>query len=279
MKKNDQFCYDDLNEYYYLSQIVELRGEQSILDSGELIQIAFCDDEKIHLELLSEYMRKYLASYNEKGCKVVIDKFKSGEQLIEAYSQGKYYDLIYLDIRMKEMNGFEAAQKIRKFDNKAMIIFVTSLSDYIINSFEYRPFWFIIKPVSEEKFIHVFSRAVIEITNIRTKKYSFFTKDYGNLSIDIEKIIYLESILRKINIYAPMNQFSYYANLSAEEEKLKKYDFVRIHRGYLVNMAYIQRINKSNVVLKNSIVLPLSERRYKSVYDEFTSYLARSSIC
>ncbi len=278
MKKHEQFCYDNFEDYY-LSQIVESRGEQSILNSGELIQIALCDDEKIYLELLTEYIKKYLASYNENGYQVVIDKYTSGEQLIEAYSQGKYYDLIYLDIRMKEINGFETAQEIRKFDNKVMIIFVTSLSDYIINSFEYRPFWFIIKPVSEEKFRHVFSRAVIEITDIRTKKYSFFTKDYGNLCIDIDKIIYLESILRKINIYAPMNQFTYYANLSDEEEKLKKYDFVRIHRGYLVNMAYIQRINKKNVVLKNSIVLPLSERRYKCVFDEFTSYLARSSVC
>ena len=64
LKKHEQFCYDNFEDYY-LSQIVESRGEQSILNSGDLIQIALCDDEKIYLELLTEYIKKYLASYNE----------------------------------------------------------------------------------------------------------------------------------------------------------------------------------------------------------------------
>lgn len=280
MEKHNQFCYDKFGSLYKYSfnQIAKPRGDFSILNSGEILQVAFCDDEKVCLDLLAGYIRKCVAFDNENNSQVIVDKFTSGEQLIEAYNQGKSYDLIYLDIKMGKMSGFDTAKEIRKLDNESMIIFVTSLADYVLNSFEYRPFWFIIKPVSEEKFRHVFNRAVVEITNIRTKKYSFFTKEYGHLCMDIDKIIYLESILRKIIIHAATEHFAFYANLSEEEEKLKKYDFVRIHKGYLVNMAYIQRINNSNVVLKNGIVLPLSERRYKCVFDEFTSYLARFSI-
>jgi len=278
LKKHNQFCYDNFGNYYYSNLIVRSRGDMPIFNAGEIIQIAFCDDEKVCLDLLVGYTKKYLSTRDNDIGQVIIDRYTSGEELLEAYKQGKYYDLIYLDIRMDKMNGFETAREIRVFDNKAMIIFVTSLGDYILNCFEYRPFWFIIKPVSEEKFIYIFNRALIEISNTRTRKYSFFTKEYGYLCLDIDKIMYLESVLRKINIYTAMEQYTYYANMSEEEEKLKKYDFVRIHKGYLVNMAYIQRINKSNVVLKNSTVLPLSERRYKYVFDSFTSYLARCSV-
>lgn len=276
LKKYIQFCYDNSGNSFY--QIAKYQNDLFVFNLGEIMQIAFCDDEKVCLDLLVGYAKKYLSSYERNIGRIVIDRFASGEELLNAYQQGKRYDLIYLDIRMEKINGFETAKEIRTLDNKAMIIFVTSLGDYILNCFEYRPFWFIIKPVSEEKFNHVFSRALMEITNIRTRKYSFFTKEYGNLCLDIDKIMYLESILRKINIYATMEQYTYYANISEEEEKLKNYDFVRIHKGYLVNMAYIRRINKNNVVLKNSIVLPLSERRHKYVFDSFTSYLARCSI-
>jgi DNA-binding LytR/AlgR family response regulator len=85
----------------------------------------------------------------------------------------------------------------------------------------------------------------------------------------------MESVLRKIVINTPTRQCTFYGGLTAEEEKLSKYDFIRIHKGYLVNMAHIQRINKTNVVLKNGQVLPLSEHRFKTVFDSFTSYLAR----
>jgi DNA-binding LytR/AlgR family response regulator len=278
LKKYKQFCYDNFGNYYYIDQIVRSRCDLPIFNAGEIMQIAFCDDEKVYLDLLVGYAKKYLSSCEKDISQVVIDRYSSGEELLEAYRQGKFYDLVYLDIRMDKINGFETAKEIRVFDDKAMIIFITSLGDYILNCFEYRPFWFIIKPVSEEKFRYVFNRALMEISNTRTRKYSFFTKEYGNLCLDIDKIIYLESVLRKINIHAAMEQYTYYANMAEEEEKLKKYDFVRIHKGYLVNMAYIQRINKSNVVLKNSMVLPLSERRYKYVFDNFTSYLARCSI-
>jgi DNA-binding LytR/AlgR family response regulator len=90
--------------------------------------------------------------------------------------------------------------------------------------------------------------------------------------------MYIESFLRRIIIYTNSEQYTNYASITAEEEKLKKYDFIRIHKGYLVNMSYIQRINKYNVILKNNVTLPLSEHRFKTVFDSFTSYLARCSI-
>lgn len=80
---------------------------------------------------------------HENDCNdVVIDCYTSGEQLIEAYESGVLYDLIYLDIKMKKVSGFDAAKVIRGYDTRAIIIFITSLKDYIFNSFEYQPFGF-----------------------------------------------------------------------------------------------------------------------------------------
>lgn len=278
MKESSDFWYDKLVEKHNFPLDNTCCNSDNNLISGGIMHIALCDDDKSYLELFLNYIKNYLAM-QEKDCEgVVIDSYTSGEQLIEAYETGKTYDLIYLDIKMKNVSGFDAAKVIRDYDTRAMIIFITSLKDYIFNSFEYRPFWFLIKPVNEERFCYVFKKAISQINDIKNRRYSFYTRDHGLISIEINRIMYLESILRKIILYTKNQQYTYYANLKEEEEKLTKYYFIRIHKGYLVNMEYIQRINKSNIVLKNNIVLPLSEHRLKVVFDSFTSYLARCSV-
>lgn len=274
LKDNQFFWYDNHNKIKNYNHILDsIRGK-----SGDCMNIAVCDDEKVFVDLFSSYIKDCVATLDDNNDEFSIESFYSGEQLLEAYNQGKHYDLLFLDIKMKSISGFEAAKVIRESDSKVIIVFITSLGDYILNSFEFKPFWFLIKPVNEDKFKHVLLKAIAEIKGNKTGEYSFFSREIGLVSLPLNRIYYLESILRRVNIYTSNQQYSCYASLTAEEQKLKKYDFVRIHKGFLVNMAQIQRINKLNVVLKNGVVLPLSEHRYKTVYDSFTSYLARCSI-
>ena len=279
MKECNDFWYDNLAEEQKLIIYDErCSSENNNLNQVDAMHIAICDDDKNYVELFLGYIKNYLALLENNCEDVVIDCYTCGEQLIEAYETGIIYDLIYLDIKMKKVSGFDAAKIIRDYDSKALIIFITSLKDYIFNSFEYQPFWFLIKPVFEEKFYHVLKQAVAQINDIKNRRYSFYTRDRGLISLEISKIMYMESILRKIILHASNQQYTYYANLKEEEDKLSKYNFIRIHKGYLVNMEYIRRINKSNIVLNNNMVLPLSEHRLKTVFDSFTSYLARYSI-
>lgn len=241
------------------------------------MRIAVCDDEKSCSELFVKYIKEHLVP-QEEVIEASIDAYFSGEELLAAYNQGKTYDILFLDIRMKKISGFDAARSIRDINQNTVIIFITSLSEYIFSSFEYKPFWFLVKPVSEDKFKHVLTKAMLEVANNKASEYSFFTRENGLLSIEISKIIYLESVLRRIVIHTTCQQYSCYATIAAEEQKLIKHNFIRVHKGYLVNMAFIQRINKTNVVLKNSEVLPISEHRFKMVFDSFTSYLARCAV-
>ena len=276
MKNFNNCWYDNIaeNQKFIFDDTI-CSSDNNNLNTVNAMHIAICDDEKSYHKIFLGYVKNYLALHENNCENVVIDCYSCGEQLIEAYETGKLYDLVYLDIKMKKVSGFDAAKIIRDYDTKALIIFITSLKDYIFNSFEYQPFWFLIKPVYEEKFNHVFKQAIAQINDKKNRRYSFYTRDRGLISLEINKIIYLESILRKITLYTSNQQYTYYANLKEEEDKLTDFNFIRIHKGYLVNMEYIQRINKSNIVLKNSMILPLSEHRLKAVFDSFTSFLVR----
>jgi len=81
-----------------------------------------------------------------------------------------------------------------------------------------------------------------------------------------------------ITIYTNMGDYIVKGRLKDEENKLKKYDFVRCHQGYLVNMQWIQAINEDGIELKNGTTVPVSRRMRKSVIDVFSNYIVGRCI-
>lgn len=242
------------------------------------MRIGICDDEKVFIDLLTKYCKNCATYVEENYGQVAIESFYSGEELLENYNPDKRFDILFLDLKMKQLNGFETARQIRAFDNKVIIIFITSLAQYVMKSFEYKPFWYLIKPVSEDNFRNIFIKALSEFASVNYREYAFRTREEGVERINIGNIIYLESISRQIRLHTTYEDFFFYAGISREEEKLSKFNFIRIHKSYLVNAQYIQRINKTSLTLKDGDTLAISERRYKAVFDFFTDYLARSSL-
>lgn len=242
------------------------------------MRIGICDDEKVFVGVIEKYLKDCMANLEEHYAQVTVECFSSGEELLAAYQESKRYDLLFLDLKMKKLNGFETAGHIRLLDNKVIIIFITSLTEYVMQSFEYRPFWYLIKPVKEEKFHNVFFKALSEYASVNHNEYAFKTREEGIERINISRILYLESISRQIRLHSLDGDYDFYASINKEEIKLLRQGFVRIHKSFLVNLFFFQRVNKSNLVLKNGETLPISERRYKDVYNAYTDYLARSSL-
>lgn len=88
-----------------------------------MLEIAVCDDET----LITAQIEKMLEEITEESVtKIEVDVFYDGSSLVEHISQGKRYDIIYLDIEMTKQNGIDAAWNIRKLDKKVLIIYVTS---------------------------------------------------------------------------------------------------------------------------------------------------------
>ena len=111
------------------------------------MRIGFCDDDRVFLELLAVYCRECLP-FVDQDEQVDAECMSSGEKLLESYRRGKTFDILFIDLKMKGLNGFETARQIRMVDNRVIIIFVTSLAHCVMKCFEYKPFWYLIKPVT-----------------------------------------------------------------------------------------------------------------------------------
>lgn len=106
------------------------------------MRIAVCDDD----ETAVSFLRELIESYPKQG--FCVDGYSSGEELLGA---GCIYDMIFLDIDMKGIDGIETARRIRAHDRKVKIVYVTSYKEYAGRAFSVHAFGYLLKPVKQEK--------------------------------------------------------------------------------------------------------------------------------
>ena len=120
-----------------------------------MITIAIVEDEEAYAKQLTEYIEKY---QQESGRRFRVIRFTDGDEIVEKYT-GEY-DIILMDIQMQFMDGMTAAEEIRKFDTKVVIMFITNMTNYAIRGYEVDAMDYVLKPVTYFSFARKLERAI-----------------------------------------------------------------------------------------------------------------------
>lgn len=121
-----------------------------------MTRIAVCEDNEIERTLLLEMIR---ALAREKELKIELEGFSSGEELIAKFMQQRY-DILFLDILMKQLDGIETGKAIRRMDAKTEIIYCTSSSDFAIEAYEVHARGYLLKPYKPDKIGEIIEKYV-----------------------------------------------------------------------------------------------------------------------
>ncbi|MCM1083506.1 MAG: LytTR family DNA-binding domain-containing protein [Clostridium sp.] len=237
-----------------------------------MLNVAICDDEIEEIERLEGILETISL---QQGIRVDVEDFMSGEALLKQMEENNVrYDLIFLDIEMKHLDGLDTAKQIREMDEQVYLIYVTGFESYALEAYEVHPYHFILKPISVKTIEKCFLKIYKNITS-ETCYYEFqYKKEYYKLPIC--DIMLFESDKRRINIYlADGTVCTYYDKLSLVEEKLKdrKADFWRIHQSYLVHVKYIRHKAFDYVVLMNGQRYYISENRRKEINEQYSKWI------
>lgn len=242
-----------------------------------MITIALCDDD---YNEISKYTKLILGIAKKHKLDIKIIPFYSGESLLLYLSDTLVpIDIIYLDIMMnKNMDGMEAARRLRKNGCRSQIIFLTSYEDYVFDAFEVNALQYLLKDNYKNKFESVFLKSVENVIKKEEKVFSFESAG-KTIAIPIRLISYFEIWKRRITIHYDKGKTSdFYASMESLEYILINKGFVRVHRSYIVNLSYIAIFQKSRLHLKNGEEIPVGVTYSKSLKIIFSEYLCKYHI-
>lgn len=227
------------------------------------------DDEPLARSIVAEYLMSHTDIKILAECS---DGFE-GMKAIQIYKP----DLIFLDVQMPKISGFELLELI---DNPPAIIFTTAFDEYALKAFEANAIDYLLKPFNKERFdkailkfnsnlIPKINSENIQLPANSNQQNRIVVKSDGKIKIiPTAEIHYIEANGDNVKIMTKEGNFSKNKTMSFFEEQLSANDFVRIHRSYLVNVSLVSRIDAYDkeshlAVLSSGIQLPVSKSGYQ----------------
>lgn len=230
------------------------------------MRIAYCDDEVTQ----SIYLRELTDQWEREGNpRCDITAYASAEEMLFENPVSFPFDLILLDIRMDKMNGIELARAIRKIDQQVILAFLTNDRQYALEGYEVLAARYLIKPLTKEHLFPLLS-FVMQRTDM-DKQYIIVGKAADKIKLDTEDIHYVEAMGHYVNIHTDHTLYEVKMNINDIAGQLGP-QFTFTHRSFLVNLHYIERITKTDCIMKGNIPVPISRNSYKEVNQAFINY-------
>lgn len=232
--------------------------------------ICYCEDESAQAKAFAIKIDQWAKN---KNIEVHADLFESAEEYLFKAEQN-YYDVIFLDISMRGQNGMELARKIREKEKDVILVFVTSDASYVFDGYEVGAYRYLMKPVDEEKLCEILDYARKQ-KEVEEENYILVKKDSQSVRINLKDIIYIEAQKHYVNLCME-NKESINIKIAFTEllqETQEKSDTILLtHRSYAVNIEKVVRIGRTECVLSDSSVIPVSRSFYKEVNEAFIKY-------
>lgn len=172
-------------------------------------------------------------------------------------------DLLFLDIKMPEMTGLSFYKSLAK---PPLVVFATAYANYALEGFEVAAVDYLLKPIQKERFAIAVEKAQFMFLanqdpsnkTLTIPKFLWVKANYQSVKINITDIIYLESLNDYTIIYMCDKKIvKTLENFKQLLQKLPETDFLRIHRSYIVSIAYIKTLQIRQIILLNDTVLPV----------------------
>jgi two-component system response regulator LytT len=235
-----------------------------------MFSVAVCDDEVIFAEHIAAICNNILKEHFKKEEAFSVHLFSNGYDLIAKHGNSIWYDIIFLDILMDQIDGITVAANIRKKDKNVKIVFLTSSIEFALKGYEVQAYQYLMKSFNESNERKQLEIIMDQIISEKNKGKWFFFKDgTGFRRISTDNILYFEISGRKTAIHTTNGKIILNEKLSEISKQLDKEQFIQCHQSYIVNFKYAVEIQRYKLFLTNEEMIPLSRKYWESVKTAF----------
>ena len=240
------------------------------------MKLTICDDDRRIREMIAEAVREVSQS-------IEIECFKDASAIL---SKGYNTDILFLDIQMPGIDGMNAAKILRSNGKKTVIVFATAIEEQVFNAFDVGAFQYIVKPFDRNRIKEIIKKAIEQVEEkdyiektVREKESekvrSIMVKSGGvNTKVIISDITYAEIFDRRIVLHMiGRDNIEYYGRISELEGLLGK-DFYRVHRAFLINLAFVRSYDSRSVNVSGEEI-PVARGKYQELIKTYLSFQTR----
>ncbi len=240
-----------------------------------MVNAVIIDDEAHLREMISNMLVDSFPEINIAG---EADSVSSGIEIIEKTSP----DLIFLDIEIKEGEGFDILKKVKNRSFK--IIFITAFNDFAIKAIKFSAIDYILKPIDQNEFVSAVKRALAEIEKpILQKQIENFFDNFHSLQnkklvLRTSENIHIVNVNDIVRCESDNSYTTFFINdgekvmvsksIKEYTELLNEYGFIRPHQSHLVNLNFVSRLDKTDggfLIMKDGNEIPVSTRRKQNL--------------
>ena len=221
-------------------------------------QFAICDDRPEDSRLVASLTARWA---QRAGAEVELEIFPSAEAFLFRYEERKDFDVLLLDIEMTGMDGVELARTVRRDNEAVQIVFITGYSDYIAEGYEVSALHYLMKPVKEEKFDQVLTRAVSRLA--RNEPFLTLELPGETVRVPLPEIRYLDVQQNYVTVHAK-EDYTLKRPLAELEAELDR-RFSRVGRSCIVNLTRIRRVARTEAELTSGERIPLPRGQYEKL--------------
>lgn len=219
---------------------------------------AICDDKPEDGRLAARLCAQWAA---RTGAEVELEIFPSAEAFLFRYGERKDFDILLLDIEMSGMDGVELARTVRRDNEAVQIVFITGYADYIAEGYEVSALHYLMKPVNEEKFDRVLTRAVSRLA--RNEPFLTLELPGETVRVPLLEIRYVDVQQNYVTVHA-REDYTFKRSLGEIEAALDR-RFYRVGRSCIVNLTCIRRVARTEVELTGGERLLLPRGQYEKL--------------
>lgn len=217
----------------------------------------------------------------ENHIEVKFTSYGSGSQLLLNFQKRKF-DIIFLDVSMPDLSGFETAERIRNVDENVSIVFCTSY--YTISNvskgFEVDADDFLSKPLLYKKVENILNKIYKKKLLCADEKLFLKCQD-GLITLQLSDIIYIHTRNKLLILYTINGEVQNNQRMSELEKRLSKRMFFRCHNSYMVNFDYVEGLKNDHVLVKCNnqqlIEIPVSKYKKEEFLQAFAGYVGYQS--
>ena len=236
-----------------------------------MIKIAFCDDELAALKQLETLLEEYSVASGQEFAHLC---YHSPVELMADIEKGTHFDILMMDILMPGENGISAAREIREHDTNVKIIFLTSSSEFAVESYAVDAWYYQLKPIRKEDFFRLMDSAIAACG--REQQHSIILRSRGGIvRLELAQLVYCEVLGRTLMFHlkdgTTLESIGRLDELSSQLEPYPS--FLRPHRCYLINMEYVSAITARAITLQGGAEVPVPHGKYSEVKKRYLSYV------